>query len=120
MFDGWEAYPTNLSPISPGTDVEFYHRRLQEDSKRLFSVDDTNICLETVISSPMHQNSRRNPNPDVLRDILVDDGDVENVLRVRTSSFSCLIVINLGLKLTQAKETSGNSRRPLCVREYFL
>ena len=100
MFDGWEAYPTNLSPISPGTDVEFYHRRLQEDSKRLFSHDVTNIRLETVISSPMHQNSLRNPTTDVLRDFLTDDGEVENVLRVRTSGFSCLVVINLGLKLT--------------------
>ncbi|OSS52576.1 hypothetical protein B5807_01849 [Epicoccum nigrum] len=81
MFDGWETYPTNLCLISLGTDVELYHRRLQEDSKRLFSHDDTNICLETVISHPMHQDSLRNTTPDILRDSLVDDGDIEDVLR---------------------------------------
>lgn len=77
-FDNWEKYPLNLPTAFPEHDLVFCHRRLQHDSKRLFSQNVTDICLETALFDDGQGTSARK----LMRDSVTNDQDIEELLLV--------------------------------------
>jgi hypothetical protein len=77
-FHNWENYPLNLPTASPENDLNFCHRRLQHDSKRLFSHNVTDICLETAVFDDGHGTTARR----LMRDSVTNDQDIEEMLLV--------------------------------------
>ena len=80
LLKGWEDYPTNLSAIYDQEDLEAFHSRLKQESKRLFNSDITEIRFETVLPCSEGLTSEGDR---LFMDLVTDDGMLNDILIVR-------------------------------------
>ncbi|KAH8704455.1 hypothetical protein GQ44DRAFT_778021 [Phaeosphaeriaceae sp. PMI808] len=73
---GWEDFPSNLCAEYPGYDLEYCRRRLNDDSKRLFSNTRCEIPIQTI------SNSQRMS----ISDLVKDENNLEQVLNKHLST----------------------------------
>ncbi|KAF1833919.1 hypothetical protein BDW02DRAFT_357122 [Decorospora gaudefroyi] len=79
VLTGWEDFPSNLYAEYPGYDLEYCRRRLNDDSKRLFS-DTCEIPVQTVsnsVSSDSEPKSQRTS----INDLIKHEKTLEQVLK---------------------------------------
>ncbi|KAF2812456.1 uncharacterized protein BDZ99DRAFT_474619 [Mytilinidion resinicola] len=76
----WEHYPSNLSAVFTQDNLELCHRRLQNDAKRLFNPDITDVRLETVHLDRRADTGVAEQTPMLMTDSITDETDLEEVL----------------------------------------